>query len=187
MPFDLSRANLRFHKTLTGKALALGLLIALQDFLVSVSFLVILAVINGLGVTAFAGVGVAEKLCTFILMMPSAFSQSMSAFVAQNFGARKMDRAKRGMAYGMAVSFGVGLILFYISFFHGAVLTGTFSKDPEVILAAADYLRAYAIDTLLVSFLFCFIGYFNGCGRTTFVMLQVSWAHLPSGSPYPTL
>lgn len=67
---------------------------------------------------------------------------------------------------------GDGLILFYISFFHGAVLTGTFSKDPEVILAAADYLRAYAIDTLLVSFLFCFIGYFNGCGRTTFVMLQ---------------
>ncbi len=79
------------------------------------------------------------------LYFDDAFSQSMSAFVAQNFGARKMDRAKRGMAYGMAVSFGVGLILFY------------------------------------------FIGYFNGCGRTTFVMLQVSWAHLPSGSPYPTL
>lgn len=65
MPFDFSQANLRFHKTLTGKALALGLPIALQDFLVSVSFLVILAVINGLGVTASAGVGVAEKLCTF--------------------------------------------------------------------------------------------------------------------------
>ena len=42
----------------------------------------------------------------------------------------------------------------------------------ETIHAAADYLRAYAIDTLLTSLLFCFIGYFNGRGNTTFVMAQ---------------
>ena len=83
-----------------------------------------------------------------------------------------MDRAKRGMVYGMMVSFGFGLILSYISFFHGTILTGIFAKDQDIILSAADYLRAYAIDTLLVSFLFCFTGYFNGCGQTAFVMLQ---------------
>ncbi len=172
LPFAFSRSNLRFHKKLTRKALSLGFPIALQDFLVSISFLGIIAIINGLGVIASAGVGVAEKLCTFILMMPSAFSQSMSAFVAQNYGAGKMDRAKRGMVYGMMVSFGFGLILSYISFFHGTILTGIFAKDQDIILSAADYLRAYAIDTLLVSFLFCFTGYFNGCGQTAFVMLQ---------------
>lgn len=172
LPFSFSRSNLHFNKKLIYKTLTLGFPIALQDFLVSISFLVIIAIINGLGVIASAGVGVAEKLCTFILMMPSAFSQSMSAFVAQNFGARKMDRAKKGMVCGMAVSFGCGLILSYLSFFHGDILTGLFAKDQAIILAAADYLRAYAIDTLLVSFLFCFIGYFNGCGRTAFVMIQ---------------
>lgn len=172
LPFSFSRANIRFHKKLIQKTLVLGFPIALQDFLVSISFLVIIAIINGLGVIASAGVGVAEKLCVFILMMPSAFSQAMSAFVAQNYGAGKMDRARRGMVYGMAVSFGFGLILSYVSFFHGTLLTGIFAKDSDIILAAADYLRAYAIDTLLVSFLFCFTGYFNGCGRTAFVMLQ---------------
>ena len=45
-------------------------------------------------------------------------------------------------------------------------------KDTEVIAAAAEYLKAYAIDCLLTSFLFCFIGYFNGHGRTLFVMAQ---------------
>ena len=39
-------------------------------------------------------------------------------------------------------------------------------------MSAADYLKAYAIDCLLTSFLFCFIGYFNGCGSTSFVMIQ---------------
>ncbi len=60
----------------------------------------------------------------------------------------------------------------YLSFFHGDALAAIFSKDPQVILAAADYLKAYAIDCLFVSFLFCLIGYFNGRGKTLFVMIQ---------------
>lgn len=41
-----------------------------------------------------------------------------------------------------------------------------------MVLASAQYLKSYAIDCLLTSFLFCLIGYFNGCGRTTFVLIQ---------------
>ena len=37
---------------------------------------------------------------------------------------------------------------------------------------AWQYLKAYAIDCLLTSFLFCFIGFFNSCGMTRFVMAQ---------------
>jgi len=60
----------------------------------------------------------------------------------------------------------------YVSFFHGDILTGLFSRDEAVIAAAADYLRAYAIDCIFTAFSFCFSGYFNGCGKTVFVMLQ---------------
>ena len=96
----------------------------------------------------------------------------MSAFVAQNIGARRPDRAKRALAYGILTSLGVGVFLAYFAFFHGDVLAGVFSRDRQVVLAAADYLRAYAIDCLLVSFMFCMTGFFNGCGRTAFVMFQ---------------
>lgn len=65
-----------------------------------------------------------------------------------------------------------GIVMAYFAFFHGNILAGIFSNQPDVIYAAADYLRAYAIDTLIVSFLFCYIGYFNGCGKTNFVMVQ---------------
>lgn len=172
LPFPFSRKNIRFHRDFVSRVLKLGSPIALQDGLVSISFLAIIAIVNTLGVTASAGVGVAEKLCIFILLVPSSYMQSMSAFVAQNIGASKPDRAKKAMYYGMATSFGFGLLMSYLSFFHGEALSGLFAKDTQVILAAADYLKAYSIDTLLVSFLFCLVGYFNGCGRTTFVMLQ---------------
>ena len=59
-----------------------------------------------------------------------------------------------------------------LAFFKGDLLCSWFARDPEVIANAWDYLKAYAIDTLLVSFYFCFNGFFNGYGETRFVMIQ---------------
>ena len=64
------------------------------------------------------------------------------------------------------------ILMFSVTFFRGELLAGIFTADRQVVLASADYLKAYAIDTLIVSFLFCYIGYFNGCGKTTLVMVQ---------------
>ena len=171
-PFTLKKEDIRFDGKWITPVVRIGLPVAFQDFLVSISFLVITAIVNSLGVTPSAGVGVAEKLCGFIMLVPSAFSQTMSAYVSQNMGAGEYDRAKKGLFYGIATSFAVGVVMFYLAFFHGDAMSRLFAKDPEVVLASAQYLKSYAIDCLLTSFLFCLIGYFNGCGRTTFVLIQ---------------
>ncbi len=172
MPFKLTRANIRFDKKLIGGIFKLGAPIAMQDLLVSASFLVITTIVNNIGLIESAGLGVAERVCGFVMLVPSAFSQSMSAFVAQNIGARRVDRAKKALWCGICASLAVGVFMGYFSFFHGELLTGIFTNDAAVALSGADYLKAYAIDTIFTSFMFCFSGYFNGCGRTTFVMAQ---------------
>ena len=154
-----------------------GAPIALQDLLVSISFLIILAIVNSMGVIASAGVGVAEKVCAFIMLISSAFMQSMSAFVAQNYGAGQITRARKALHYGIAVSFSIGVVMFLITFFHGDALAGIFSSDGEVVFAAADYLKAYAIDCLFTAIFFCYTGFYNGIGKTRFVMIQESLAH----------
>ena len=172
LPFTLTRADIRVDKAVIGKILKLGSPVALQDLLVSLSFLAIIAIANAMGTIASAGVGVAEKLCAFVMLVPSAYMQSMSAFVAQNIGAGREDRARKALLCGILSSFAAGLLMGWAAFFHGDVLAGLFAEDGAVIAAAWEYLKAYAIDCLLTSFLFCFIGYFNGCGRTLFVMVQ---------------
>ena len=172
LPFTIKKENIRIHKTYLRKMTAFGAPIALQDLLVSISFLIILAIVNDMGVIASAGVGVAEKVCAFIMLISSAFMQSMSAFVAQNYGAGRLTRARKALHYGIAVSFTVGIVMFAITFFHGDILAGIFSSDPEVIAAAADYLKAYAIDCLFTAIFFCYTGFYNGIGRTRFVMIQ---------------
>ena len=125
LPFVFKKENVRIHKDLLKKMAGLGAPIALQDLLVSISFLIILAIVNSMGVTASAGVGVAEKVCAFIMLISSAFMQSMSAFVAQNYGAGRMDRAKQAlyhaigqtkfvMLQGIAGAFGVRVPVSYL-------------------------------------------------------------------------
>lgn len=172
LPFTMSKQDIRFKRNVTKQIIIFGLPIALQDFLVSLSFLVLLAIVNTLGVTASAGVGVAEKVCAFLMLVPSAFMQSMSSFVAQNKGAGKVDRAIKGVNIAIGFSSLIGLVMFVFAFFHGDMLGSIFSSDQSVIAACAQYLKAYGIDCLLTCFLFCLVGFFNGMGHTTFVMIQ---------------
>lgn len=172
LPFAFSRSDIRFQGAIIRRVTTLGLPIALQDLLVWISFLVLLAIVNDLGLTPSAGIGVAERVCGFIMLIPSAFMQAMAAFVAQNIGAGRFDRAKKALGCAICVSMLPAAAMFVLNFWRGDLLAGVFSRDPAVIAAGADYLKAYAIDCLLTCFLFCFIGFFNGVGNTKFVMIQ---------------
>lgn len=83
-----------------------------------------------------------------------------------------MDRARKALHYGALVSFVIGVGMFFLSFFHEDLLAGIFSSDASVITAAADYLKAYAIDCMLTAIFFCYTGFYNGIGKTKFVMIQ---------------
>ena len=172
LPFNMRKSNVKLKRQYVSNIIRIGVPIALQEFLVGISFLVMIAIVNRIGVTASAGVGVANKVCNFIMLVPIAFMQSMSAFVAQNYGAGFIDRAKKALKSGIAVSFIFGIAMFVLTFFRGDLLAGIFSNNADTVSDAWDYLKAYAIDCLQTCFLFCFIGYYNGIEKTKFVMMQ---------------
>ena len=172
LPFNFHRKYIKLDSYFIRVELKIGTPIALQDFLVGISFLVIQTVVNSLGLIASAGVGVAEKVCGFIMLIPSAISQSLSAFVAQNIGAGLLKRAKLSLKSGIGISLAMACFIGTFSFFRGDILASIFSKDLDVIASGHMYLKAYAIDTFLTSFMFCFVGYFNGMGKTFFTMIQ---------------
>lgn len=172
LPFSFNLKMIRFDADCNARILRLGTPVAFQDLLVSISFFVLTAIVNSMGVIASAGIGIAEKVCGFIMLFPSAFSQSMSSVVAQNYGAQKMDRARKALICGIGSSLLVSVFIAYFGFFHGDLLCALFSSDHDVAFAGWEYLKGYSIDVLFTSFLFCFIGFYNGAGRTKFVMLQ---------------
>ena len=150
----------------------MGIPIALQEMLVQFSFLFIQVVVNGMGVTQSAAVGVAEKAVGFLMLVGSAYMQSISAFVAQNNGAGQYNRSKKALFYGIETAFAAGVVMAALAFFGGGALASLFSREAAVIAGAHEYLKAYAFDCLLTAIFFCYVGYFNGCGKTIFVMAQ---------------
>ena len=172
LPFSFSIGDIRFDKECVKVILMVGVPIGLQELLVQFSFLFIQVVVNGMGVMESAAVGVAEKVCIFLMLVASAYMQSISAFVAQNNGAGKFDRSRKALFYGMKTALVAGFIMGMLAFFKGDMLASVFSSEEHVIAYAHDYLKAYAIDCLLTAVLFCFVGYFNGCEKTVFVMAQ---------------
>lgn len=172
LPFEFKKVYIRWNKKYVKGIIKIGAPTALQLVLSNFSFLVISAILNSMGVAASAAVGIVSKIVGFVLIVPMAFGQSMSAFTAQNIGAKRMDRAKKALVCSIVLSAIYGIITGYLSYYHGHIFTNIFNPDYETGLAAIDYLKAYAPDCILVAFMFTFAGYFNGRGNTTYVMLN---------------
>ncbi len=172
LPFKFNKTFIRFDKTKSLRILRLGSPIAFQDVLSHTSFLIIIAIVNGLGLTRSAGVGVAEKAVIIMLMIPLSFMSSISAFTAQNIGAKQYKRAKQALLYGVMISFICGLSIGLFAYFKGSILISLFTKDAAVIAEGKEFLRATAIESIICSTTFCLLGYFNGNGKTFFVMMQ---------------
>ena len=154
------------------RALKTGLPLALQEFLTQVSFLALCAFVNRLGLEASSGYGVACKVVNFAMLIPSALMQSMASFVSQNVGAGKEKRAKQAMFTGMAVGLTVGCVVFAFVLLKGDLLTGIFTTDAVVVQKGFEYLKGFALETIVTAVLFSMVGYFNGHDRTVWVMAQ---------------
>ena len=171
LPFTLKKSDFRLNPQCR-KFLQVGLPLALQEVLTQASFLALCAFVNRLGLTASSGYGVASKIVSFAMLIPSALMQSMASFVAQNVGASKPKRAKQAMFTGMGIGLIFGCAVFALVMLKGDVLAGIFSTDAEVVQKGFEYLKGFAPETILTAILFSMLGYFNGNNKTVFVMIQ---------------
>ena len=171
LPFTFRKSDVRINEQCR-RFLAIGLPLALQEFLTQLSFLALCAFVNRLGLAASSGYGVASKIVSFVMLVPSALMQSMASFVAQNIGADNVKRAKKSMLTGIAVGVAFGIVMFALVLRKGDVLAGLFSTDAEVVRRGFEYLRGFAPETIVTAVLFSMVGYFNGSNRTLWVMIQ---------------
>ncbi len=171
LPFKMTLKDIRFNCE-TVNFVKVGAPIAFQEIMTQLSFLALCAFINRLGLEASSGYGVANKIVNFVMLIPGSLMQSLSSVVAQNVGAGNKTRAKRAMLTGMAIGCSVGAAVAALVFLRGDLLAKIFSNDSAVVARAAEYLKGFSLEAIVTSVLFSFIGYFNGNGRTFFVMLQ---------------
>ncbi|MCR4956753.1 MAG: MATE family efflux transporter [Lachnospiraceae bacterium] len=94
-PFKLTVTKLTLHKAPLVYALKIGFPAGLQGMIFSISNLIIQSGINSFGADSTAGNTAAmnfEYICFFVV---SAFSQTATTFISQNYGAEKYKRCRK--------------------------------------------------------------------------------------------
>ena len=177
--FDFKLKSFRIQKEKMQLMVKLGIPSSVQSIVVNISFLVMTSIVNSIGgYTASAAVGVVGKFNSFAILPAVAMSSSVSAFAAQNIGARLYDRAKKSLWVGIEIAMGISLVVFAAVQIFPEAIIGIFSPDPELIKNGVEYMRTVSFDYLLVPIQFCFNGLIMGAGHTRFTLLNASLSSL---------
>lgn len=172
MVFEFSKSDIKFDTDTTSDIFKVGVPMGVQSILINLSFLFITAIINSMGLTASAAMGIGDKIVGFAFMPQSAFSASVSVIVAQNYGANQPKRAAKAVKYSIGICFGIEMIFLLVCVIFPSFFPSFFTDDAEVIKLAGQYMMAYSIDGILTSITFNMSGMLNGCGKTTYNMTQ---------------
>ena len=177
--FDFKLRSFKISREKMSLMVKLGIPSSVQSIIVNVSFLVMTALVNGIGgATASAAVGVVGKFNSFAILPAVAMSSSVSAFAAQNIGAGLYDRAKKSVTVGIGIAMVISLAVFAaVQMFPGPII-GVFSPNEDVIKSGVEYMRTFSFDYLLVPVQFCFNGLIMGAGHTKFTLISSALSSL---------
>jgi putative MATE family efflux protein len=133
LPCRISLKKIRFHKLVLQKIFLLGLPMGTQSSLYPISNMMIQSNINSFGTNSIAAWAVCGKLDFLIWLIVDSFGSAISTFVAQNFGARLYDRAKRGVLICVGMSLVCVCAISVVLYFACEILGRLFISDNEVI------------------------------------------------------
>ena len=173
--FDFKLRSFRIDKNKMKMMISLGIPSSVQSIIVNISFLVMTAVVNGIGgEIASAAVGVVGKFNSFAILPAVAMSSSVSAFAAQNIGAGLYDRARKSLGVGIGIAMCISLAVFAAVKLFPAQIIALFIQHEETIQSGVEYMRTFSFDYLLVPIQFCFNGLIMGAGHTRFTLFSAA-------------
>ena len=162
----------RFDRELFRQIMGIGLPAGIQMSLVAVGSMVIMSKVNSYGEAYTAGYNVGYRLDQLAFLPVQSLSNAVTAFVGQNIGAKRLDRARRGVrvTVGSAVVWSLAMTALLIP--CGPFFISIFSQTPAVIDAGAAYLQGIMPFYALFAVFFTLNNAMRGAGESVFPMVN---------------
>ena len=161
---------LRPEGSMVKRILKLGFPTALQWTIASISWLVVLALVNQHGVTISAANGVSNKIRDFCQLFISALTTGGGTMCAQCLGARLFGRAEQVMKTCLKLALALAAVIIVVAELFAPQFAMIFTPDPEVQRWAVINLRIEIICQLFYAAMFAYNTLATGSGHTMFVM-----------------
>ena len=170
------RLNLReigFHLDSLKNIVRYGLPSGIQNSVIALANLVVQTNINGFGQAAMAGCGAYFKVEGFAFLPITCFAQGLTTFVGQNLGAKRYDRVKKGVRFGLACSLTMAEIIGVIFWIFAPRLIGLFSNSTEVVAFGVRQARVESLFYCMLALAHCIAGIMRGAGKPTVPMFTM--------------
>lgn len=162
----------KFSFTMLRRISVIAIPSILQQSFVSVGNIVIQGIINSFGTSVVAGYSASVKLNNLVITSMITVGNGISNYTAQNLGAGKLDRVKKGFTSGLRLMWAVALPLALCYFFFGRELCAIFMKAPtvEALDTAQTFLRIVSPFYLMVAMKLTADGVLRGLSKMGFFM-----------------
>lgn len=162
-----------FSSPMLKKIAAIAIPSILQQSFVSVGNIFIQRLINGFGSSVIAGYSAAIKINTFAITCFGTLGNAVSNFTAQNVGAGKIDRAKKGLSAGQIMGLILGVPFFLVCFLKGNTLILLFmdAGSEEALSTGVQFLKIVSPFYLVVLFKLTADGLLRGAGAMKWFMI----------------
>lgn len=144
----------------------LGFPPAIQNIGFALITMVISRMITAYGDAAIAIQRIGSQIESVTWMTGDGFNVATNTFMAQNYGARRNDRIKKGYFAALRIVTILGTVTTAILFFGAKPIFSIFIHDPVNIAAGANYLHIVAVSQLFMFFEIMSSGAFAGLGKT---------------------
>lgn len=148
------------------KVLKMGGPTALQSMLYCMFSMVLSRMVSSFGDGAVAVQRVGGQIESISWNTADGFASAMNAFAAQNYGAKKIDRVKKGYKVSAIVVFLWGVLVAFLFIVFPKQLASIFFHEADVIAVSIDYLRILGIGEAFMCLELMAVGAISGMGNT---------------------
>ena len=161
-----SRQDVRWEKDRVLEIARFSLLTCVQQSVMNFGILMVQGLVNSFGTVVMAAFAAAVKIDSFAYMPVQDFGNAFSTFIAQNYGAKRMDRVGRGIKSAAVSSVVFALLISVLVFaFAKPLLLFVKPEETEILAVGVQYLRIEGAFYFGIGILFLLYGLYRAIER----------------------
>lgn len=163
----LRKEDMHFDRVSVKEIVSFSSLTCVQQSVMNFGILMVQGLVNSFGTAVMAAFAAAVKIDSFAYMPVQEFGNAFSTFVAQNFGAGKQARIRRGVrsAFVTSVLFSLAVSVAVFLLARPLMLIFVRAEETEIIRIGVQYLRIEGVFYFGIGILFLLYGYYRAIRR----------------------
>lgn len=161
---QLKPSEFKIDRELLKQTLKYGGVTALQQSCQPVGKLLIQGAVNPMGVDVIAAFNAVNRIDSYAFTPEQSISNGITTFIAQNAGAKKEERIKKGFGTGLLLEFCYWILICGVTLLLREPVMRLFvtGQNPEIVALGSGYLGIMAFFYIFPGFTNGFQGYFRG-------------------------